>query len=147
VTVATKLRISCEYRLNGGTSPEPCGSAKFGLFNMISSLHADVTRPIINPSYILWGYQSHVMGTQSHVMRSPTAISEFLTLLTNTRSCSRSSRNGSRPRSGTLWLRILYMLERPPAHPPIRLLIGGRAPLPGSQLRRPLGKETYVGET
>ena len=115
--------------------------------NMISLSHADVTRPIINPSHILWGYQSHVMGTQSDVMRSPKAISECLTPLTNTRSCSRNLRNGSRPRSGTLWLRILYMLERPPAHPPIRLLIGGRAPLPGSQLRRPLGKESYVGGT
>src|ERR1035441_2201615 len=83
--------------------------------------------------------------SQSHVMRSPTAISEFFTLLTNTHLCSRSSRNGSRPRSGTLWLRILYMLERPPAHPPIRLLIGGRAPLPGAQLRRPLGEERYTG--
>jgi hypothetical protein len=31
--------------------------------NMISLSHADVTRPIINPSHILWGYQSHVMGT------------------------------------------------------------------------------------
>src|ERR1017187_1202491 len=108
--------------------------------NMISLSYADVTRPIINPSRILWGYQSRVM-------RAPTAISEFFTLLTNTHLCSRSSRNGSRPRSGTLWLRILYMLERPPAHPPIRLLIGGRAPLPGSQLRRPLGRESYVGET
>ena len=33
--------------------------------NMISLSHADVTRPIINPSHILWGFQSHVMGTQS----------------------------------------------------------------------------------
>ena len=82
-----KVRIPLKRR----HSPEPCGSHRVG-GDSASAMAARCDPPIINPSHILW-------GTQSHVMRSPTANLELLGPPTNTRLCSRSSRSGSMSRS------------------------------------------------